>query len=81
MNTINLNQQIRVKLNSEGLKILLEYHMKYSIPNFDTREYVLSKVDENGYYEVQLWEFMHIFGEHIHMCIKYPLENLNIEIL
>lgn len=67
MLTVNLNEIIKVKFTDYGRDIY--YHrfddliargrlcLKPSYP----------KVDEDGYSEIQLWEFMQIFGPHIRM--------------
>ena len=38
----------------------------------------LPKVDENGYTEIQLWEFMYIYGKHMGMAMPNVIEPLEI---
>jgi hypothetical protein len=59
--SFNLNSKIKVKLKEEGFKILESDWGMYlpwaQMPNFRTQ------VDEKGYYEIQAWQFIQLFGE------------------
>lgn len=59
---INLNEMVRVKLNRSGIEILQQECDKMNEMFGKT---YFPKVDENGYYENQLWEIMNKFG---HLC-------------
>ena len=54
MKTLSINSQVRIKLTSRGIKKLKRKHI---ISNFTP-----PKVDKDGYYEMQLWQVMNIFG-------------------
>lgn len=73
---VNLNEYIKVKLTDKGKEIYRNYW------NYIDDEYVPKlNVDEEGYCKFQLWEFMHIFGEHFHMGGGLPCEtNVKIQI-
>jgi hypothetical protein len=58
---INLNEQVKVKLTSEGERILKEYFNEY--PNNIRKA---TWLDEDGYYVTQLWDFMNIFGSKLY---------------
>lgn len=70
---MNLNSLAKVKLTEVGLNIL---------KNNESAEYLLSKVDEEGYFIYELWEIMYIFGEHMYkegIHINPPFE-LDIQV-
>ena len=52
----NLNNDILVKLNNKGEKILNDYIVK-------DHHYDGFEVNDEGYTKFQAWEFMNIFGE------------------
>ena len=49
----NFNNHIKVKLKPEGIKVFEEY--------YDYR--IVPKIDDEGYTEMQIHEFMNIFGD------------------
>jgi len=53
---ININDCVKVKLNKIGEDVLLEEYGKKAT------KYFLSKKDSNGFIDIQLWEFMNLFG-------------------
>lgn len=67
MITVNLNEIIKVKFTDYGRDIY--YHRFDDLINRGALCLKPSypKVDEDGYSEIQLWEFMQIFGPHIRM--------------
>lgn len=73
---VNLNEYIKVKLTDKGKEIYRNYWHYIDdedVPTLDT--------DEEGFCKFQLWEFMHIFGEHFHMGGRLPCEtNVKIQI-
>lgn len=61
----NLNNNIIVKLDKHGEKILKNY---YSTDNIDA----LRSKEKEGYYLFHFWEFIHIFGEYSFSCSNLP---------
>jgi hypothetical protein len=74
---INLNEMVRVKLNRSGIDKLQEEcdNMNRMFGTTYT-----PKVDENGYYENQLWEIMNKFGNMCYMGNSNP-PFMNIAVL
>ena len=70
---INLNDNIKVKLNDRGKDIF--YHQYDDIPNLEPH---YPKVDADGYTEFQIWCFMELYGEHIGMVKPPVLEDFNV---
>ena len=78
---MNLNDWVKVKLTDLGKEIY--YHQyddilkvnpnasKIITPNFP-------KVDEEGYTQFMLWEFIHIYGNYISMTKPNVIEPLEI---
>lgn len=62
----NLNYAVKVKLNDDGIDILRKNHeVLYShIGLLDSHPFSV-KLDEEGYYRVQLWTLMQDFGPYI----------------
>lgn len=54
----NLNDYIKVKLTDKGKQIYKDYYDN-DPPTLD--------VDDEEYVKFQMWDFMKIFGEHMHM--------------
>ena len=54
----NLNDYIKVKLTDKGKQFYNDYYDN-DPPTLD--------IDDEGYSKFQMWDFMRIFGEHIHM--------------
>lgn len=67
--SFNLNNEIKFKWTKEGERQFLEYYKKLCIKP------VYPKSDENGFYRLQLWEFMHIFGEWMFNGAKQAIED------
>lgn len=64
----NLNKTISVKLYDKGFKWLTDNYNEYSPPEKTyTIEHFKERCDENGYFSMQMWEFIDIFGELCHM--------------
>lgn len=69
----NFNQTVKVKLTSKGEEVIKKKHKDYdekikskgfnleSFSNFEL------KIDDEGYYETQLWSLMRDFGEYMHL--------------
>jgi hypothetical protein len=59
----NVNEKVQVRLNDSGRKIQAEYHAPWSGG---------PKPDSDGWTEYQMWELMHIFGQHCYMGPEPP---------
>ena len=62
---ISLNDEVKVKLTSEGVKVLANRHYKLrkkiiSNRGEDIGPYTL-RLDEDGYYTTQLWILLNVF--------------------
>ena len=73
MNSINLNEMVKVKLSDAGI----EYYRRYmeeankQMPEqwkFDTEP----KQDKHFFTQFQLWDLMNIFGEFCQPCLMSP---------
>lgn len=62
----NLNFYIKVRLTEDGKKIYQEYYANYNCgaPGL--------KLDDEGYVEFQIYDFMHIFGKRLFMGAALP---------
>ena len=72
MKEFNINDEIKVKLTEKGIKVLNAYYI-----NAYQRKYFYCP-DENGYYRLQLWVFMNIFGPYMHIGNNDMFEDMNI---
>lgn len=70
----NINDQVKFKLTKIGKNVLKEYfedqRNKYGI---DAHELYIS--DNCDYMKLSLWEFMMVFGPHIHCGYGSLIEN------
>lgn len=82
---INLNEKVKVRLTDHGKDIY--YHRYDNLYERLTRSGRLTakpfepsypKVDEDGYTEFQLWEFIELYGPHIGMGRKSVMQPLEI---
>jgi len=71
----NLNLYIKVKLNDYGKKIHRDYWEDICS---DTHIPYYLEIDEEGYSEFQIHDFMNTFGEHAHTGAKPFLETYDI---
>ena len=66
---INLNQIVKFKPTEHGLKIMADNHNSYlgRITNWEKREpeFFKLKLDSNGFYSLQLHQFMNEFGSQL----------------
>ena len=83
MKKISLNDYIKVKLTDRGKDIY--FHRNDDL----VAEYPFlrgklkarfPKVDENGFTEFQLWDFIQLYGSHIYMGAENVIEDLRIYI-
>jgi hypothetical protein len=70
----NLNSHIRFKPTEVGKTIFKAHWMPYS-KNGEGREI---KIDDEGWAEMQLWEFMNIYGQFMRCGMNVPVETLVI---
>lgn len=78
---INLNDIIRVKLTDHGKDIY--YHQFDDLNNTCDKPIIIPsypKVDVNGFTEMQLWNFIRIYGQYIYPGSKLVIENNRIYI-
>lgn len=81
MKKINLNDIIKVKLTDAGKDVY--YHQYDELNKHYGGEFVKPRfpdVDEGGFTELQLWDFMQVYGPHISIVSKPFIENNNIYI-
>lgn len=79
MKKLNWNCSVKVKLTDFGKNI---YYHRFDrlieggadINRLEPRE------DENGYCSFQLWDFMHLYGGYIGMCLPEVVETINFYI-
>jgi hypothetical protein len=79
MKSFNINSTVKVKLTEYGKRIHKEFWEDYfwnSIGRLPEYPYVPPKEDENGYYEVQMWELMQDFGAYCGMGRELPFETV-----
>lgn len=88
---ININKKCRVRLTDLGRKVLLE-HWKYLWTDagriiIASEKYATASADictpnwRSGEVHFQIWEFMQIFGPHLHMGMGSVLFEQNEVIL
>ena len=73
---LNINYNIKAKLNDYGVEILKARHrqlIEFSQGVYN-QPFTLPSTDENGYSIFQLWTFMQIFGPYLHLGSKMPFE-------
>lgn len=63
---INMNQQCKVKLNSKGIRKIEESYEICGLQN------VKLKLDEDGYYQTQLWCLFEYFGDEFVLGNNHP---------
>jgi len=70
----NLNEYVKVKLNSYGIQLLRNQHneLKQRIPFLG--EFRPPTVDENGFAEYQLHDFMGCLGQYVGIGKRLPFE-------
>ncbi len=74
--TLNINYNIKAKLNDYGVEILKARHRQLveSSQGAYNQPFTLPSTDENGYSIFQFWTFMQIFGPHLHLGSEMPFE-------
>lgn len=82
---INLNQNVKIKLNGLGFEILKKRHDELNRIIEENGGESLGTFkpvfDLKGYYSMQMWDFMKVFGDYMDPCCEIPFEmDLIIEI-
>ena len=74
--TLNINYNIKAKLNDYGVEILKARHRQLveSSQGAYNQPFTLPSTDGKGYSIFQLWTFMQIFGPHLHLSSEMPFE-------
>ena len=80
MQSINLNDRIKVRLTPLGAEIF--YHQYDSLikehPQITTIMPHMPQIDKNGYTTFQLWGFIELYGTYIHMGADQVIEDNRI---
>lgn len=83
MKKINLNNYIKVKLTDHGKDIYFhtidDLVAEYPLLRNQLKPY-FPKVDENGFTEFQLWDFIQLYGPHIYPGGGNVIEDIMIYI-
>lgn len=84
MKKLNLNNNVRFKLNPKGAEIfyhryddLNETLKARGVKQLDPR---MPSIDSNGFTEMQLWSFLELFGQYIGAGKPNVLKELNLYI-
>ena len=69
----NVNHHVYVKLKDAGLIAFVEHYNKYVSKESDklTLTELVKRADEDGYHQMQMHEFMEIFGTHIYIDMNF----------
>ena len=81
MKKFNVNNFIKVQLTDRGKDIY--YHKDDGVNKFYGTEMITPeypKVDGDGFTIFQLWDFMNIYGPHMHNGMEQVIKNNNIYI-
>ena len=83
---LNLNREVFIKLNERGFARLAEEYNRYARPHNrrTDRYYKAEAARHQGWYKIQLWELMQVFGDVCYngaplcfeMDIRIPEESL-----
>lgn len=80
MKSINLNDRIKVKLTPLGADIY--YHQFDDLlkkhPQIKSIKPHMPAIDKDGFTDFQLWTFIELYGEHIHICAEPVIEENKI---
>lgn len=74
----NINDKVLIKLTDKGREILHHNHDELNQLIIERGGLPLDplviKEDENGYYSMQMWEFIQTFGQYLSLACKLPFE-------
>jgi len=84
---INLNDRIKVKLTVKGIKAYIDHmnepNERAKIGRPIKTKWLLPSIDDEGYTQFQLWEFINIFGHYFYLgnndVVIMPLEIVKAE--
>ena len=72
---LNINENIKAKLNDTGIQILKSRHDQLVKSTGYNQPFTLPSTDSDGYSIFQLWTFMQIFGPHLHLGSEIPFDS------
>jgi len=75
MKKFNINNSVKVKLTEKGRTIY--YNRDVELNKFYGKEVIkprLPKEDKDGYFQIQLWELMRLYGPHMFNGCEQPFE-------
>lgn len=77
---LSLCQRVKFKPTKFGLQIMVEDHNNTfkSLFQLADESTFTSKLDEEGYYTMSLWEFANIFGPILQEDCEPPVERMEI---
>jgi len=78
-NEINLNDTITVQLTDYGKELLIKNINKTFILEEYKNDAINSYKKEDDFYELQLWDFMNMFGQHMFNGCKQIVVNNKIK--
>jgi hypothetical protein len=72
----NMNDIVRVKLTDKGKEIFLNLDKKIDKRIVDIIGFNVYgwRIKEDGYVDMQMWEFMQVFGNHMKLGNDLPVE-------
>jgi hypothetical protein len=72
----NLNEIVKVKLTDVGKKIFyeLDKNFNWKISEIVDTSIYSNRIDNDGYVDMQMWEVMHLFGNHMKLGMDLPIE-------
>ena len=84
MSELSLNAKIKVKLTPHGVDIYYHQNDELIEQMKDNKgitkiiERRMPTIDKDGFTEMQLWEFMELYGSHMNFSEQTVIEPLNI---
>ena len=70
---MNMNNYVKFKLEDHGKEIWLNHYKENGI------DFTIPECDEEGFHELQMWQYCQIFGEHMGNGFNNPT-NLNVKV-
>jgi len=76
----NVNDHVLVKLLDDGIIAFIKHYNQYALKKEDklTITEFVKRADKDGYYEIQMHEFMSVFGEHVSNTMDFRYFEPNI---
>lgn len=76
---INLNDTVKFKLTDYGKEVWFhQFDELNELAGIEVIKPSFPREDEDGYTSLQLWCFIHLYGEHIHIGAKNVIEPLEL---